>query len=396
MARLTKMASPNQMKNHQTRVKSKHHASSLRRGWKKTYNTARKILGFGLALLCAFFTVSNSSHADPLAPSLLEIIETERNIFSIKFQTPRKLPTSNPLPLEPKLPTNCTIIAGSEQRDRSSPAHSTSRWKANCPESLDDQTVSIKNLSSRSANTLLRVQFLDKRIYTTFLTPEQPSISIPSKQSKPEIFGQYLIFGVEHLAIGLDHILFLITLVMLNGFNRGLLITVTLFTVAHSITLGMTVLSLISFPVAVAEILIALSISYTCASYIRKHSSQTPMTTTRHTHNARYRVWAIAFGFGLLHGLGFASVLMELGLPQGEIFTALLAFNLGIEIGQLILVAMLLVCVVLLPRFFPSARESNSIASKLFPQPALSILALLIGTLAAIWFWQRIGSAIYL
>lgn len=138
----------------------------------------------------------------------------------------------------------------------------------------------------------------------------------------------YTELGIEHILLGFDHVFFVIALALLVQGRRRLVATVTAFTVAHSLTLGATVLGLVSLPSPPVEAAIALSIVLVCAECLRPAESLT-----------RRAPWAVAFAFGLLHGLGFASVLLDIGLPEQRVPTALLFFNLGVEIGQLGIIA---------------------------------------------------------
>ena len=179
-----------------------------------------------------------------------------------------------------------------------------------------------------------------------------------------------LVYGAEHLATGIDHVLFVVSLTLLVGLTRSLIATITLFTVGHSVTLSLAVLGYVSFPQAVAEVFIALSIVLTAAAVVARN----PNTLIA------ARPWLIAFVFGLLHGLGFAGALAEVGLPQEEIPMSLFAFNVGIELGQLVLIAILVV-------FMWFARKLTDVSQErwhVIPNYA-------IGSLAGFWFWERIA-----
>lgn len=151
--------------------------------------------------------------------------------------------------------------------------------------------------------------------------------------SRWAVAKQYLVLGFEHiLPKGLDHILFVLGIFLLSPRWRPVLLQVTTFTIAHSITLGLTIYGIVSLSPAIVEPLIALSITYVAVENL--------FTST-------LKPWRIAlvFAFGLLHGMGFAGVLSELGLPRSEFFTALVTFNLGVEAGQLAVIALALVAV---------------------------------------------------
>jgi hydrogenase/urease accessory protein HupE len=148
------------------------------------------------------------------------------------------------------------------------------------------------------------------------------------------VVADYTRLGVEHILTGFDHLLFVVALTLLVRKRRALIMTITAFTVAHSLTLAATVLGLVSVPPAPVEAAIALSIVLVCAECLR------PADTGSFTRRAP---WLVAFAFGLLHGMGFASALMEIGLPEKHIPAALLCFNVGVELGQLAVIAAVLV-----------------------------------------------------
>jgi hydrogenase/urease accessory protein HupE len=143
----------------------------------------------------------------------------------------------------------------------------------------------------------------------------------------------YTKLGVEHILTGFDHLLFVVALTLLVRRGRALLATITAFTVAHSLSLAATVLGVISLPAPPVEATIALSIVLVCAECLRPADSDS---------FARRAPWIVAFGFGLLHGLGFASALLALGLPEGHVPAALLFFNVGVELGQLGVIAVVI------------------------------------------------------
>lgn len=182
-----------------------------------------------------------------------------------------------------------------------------------------------------------------------------------------ETFGHYFIIGIEHILLGIDHLLFVSGLVLLVGFNRGLIWAVTAFTLSHSITLILSMLDLVRVPIGPVEAVIALSI----VLVIREAMSN------RQTLSRRLP-WLVAFGFGLIHGLGFASALGEIGLPANQEFAALAAFNLGVEAGQLAALAVIWAGV----RVFTSIPRAPE-------RTAWLTTCYLIGTAATYWTLER-------
>ena len=183
-------------------------------------------------------------------------------------------------------------------------------------------------------DALVRVQMLDGSYSTTLVRPSKPWIEVATSRSSLEVATAYLMHGIEHILFGYDHLLFVLALILIVRRGRALLITVTAFTIAHSITLSLATLGLVHVPGPPVEATIALSILLLAREIIRSDRGRPSLT-------AQWP-WLVAFTFGLLHGFGFAGALTEIGLPQGDIPLALLAFNIGVEAGQLIFIAAVL------------------------------------------------------
>ncbi len=182
---------------------------------------------------------------------------------------------------------------------------------------------------------------------------------------------RYFLFGGEHISQGYDHLLFVFCLLLLVSNVWMLVKTVTAFTIAHSISLGLSTLGIVSMPLPATEASIALSITFLAAEIIRHHRSGQQTLSVRHP-------WVVALAFGLLHGLGFASALSELGMPEDEIIPALLFFNLGVEAGQLFFILLVLAIAT-------TGRRLVNIQTK----PAAIALGGIIGIVSAYWFIQR-------
>ncbi|MCK4838459.1 MAG: HupE/UreJ family protein, partial [Desulfobulbaceae bacterium] len=164
--------------------------------------------------------------------------------------------------------------------------------------------------------------------YSVVLRPDETVWQIPEKEQTWKVAKEYMALGIKHILEGYDHLLFIVCLVLLAGTFKRILVTVTGFTIAHSITLALAALGVVKVSVAPVEAAVALSIVFVAMELARdKH----------HTLTWRYPI-AVSSTFGLLHGFGFAAVLTEIGLPQTEIPTALLFFNVGVEIGQIMFV----------------------------------------------------------
>jgi hydrogenase/urease accessory protein HupE len=232
-----------------------------------------------------------------------------------------------------------------------------------------------------SISTLFRFQRLSGEKHTAIQSPQDPSWRVPDREGTVSVAKQYLILGIEHILKGYDHLLFVACLVLIAGTWRRIMITVTGFTIAHSVTLALAALNLVRIPVPPVEAAIALSIVFLATEIARER---------RDTLTWRYPI-AVAGSFGLLHGFGFASVLNEIGLPQTEIPAALLFFNVGVEVGQVLFVALLITVAVALNRLAvirqTGEHQNNELIAARFARPA----AYVVGSLAGYWMITRIA-----
>ncbi len=241
-----------------------------------------------------------------------------------------------------------------------------------CSAPLTGQTIGIGYPKfNPSITTLIRVNLHSGETYQTLLSPSESSWKLPSAENATAIISEYTTLGIRHILAGWDHLLFLLCLLMISGTVKRTLITISGFTLAHSLTLILTTLKVISLPVAPVEAVIALSILFLATEVARGEKKSLAW---------RYPV-AVSTAFGLIHGFGFASVLKEIGLPQTELTTALLFFNIGVEIGQVIFVLTVVSLFALLRSrsFIPFARVQQ-------------LLIYGCGSLAAFWALQRIAS----
>jgi hydrogenase/urease accessory protein HupE len=240
-------------------------------------------------------------------------------------------------------------------------------------DALAGGTITIDGLSATQIDVMVRINFADGTTQSTILRPASPSYTVPSPGTKAKVAWVYLRLGVEHILQGIDHLLFVLGLLLIVGSRYRLLFkTITAFTIAHSITLGIATLGYASAPVPPLNAAIALSILFLGPEIVRVWRGETSFTI-RHP-------WVVAFAFGLLHGFGFASGLTTIGLARAEIPVALLLFNVGVEIGQLFFVAIIL----LLERSF-------RILEIRWPRWAEALPAYTVGGLGAFWTIQRVA-----
>ncbi|HJP36409.1 MAG TPA: HupE/UreJ family protein, partial [Gammaproteobacteria bacterium] len=245
-----------------------------------------------------------------------------------------------------------------------------------CADGLSNLTIVIGGLPSTRTDVLLRVDYLDGTSFIRRLTPNNPSTIVAEQPSSWDVTVTYLVLGIEHILIGIDHLMFVLALLLLIRGVRRLVLTVTAFTAAHSVTLAATTLGWMTVPGAPVEATIALSILF-LATQLGRANSTTSAGIEAPDLTARFP-WIVAFSFGLLHGFGFAGALAEVGLPDQAIPLALLFFNVGVEVGQLLFIA------AVLSLSWAIRRISISV-----PPWWSRAVAYGIGSVAAFWVFER-------
>lgn len=273
-----------------------------------------------------------------LDPVLFELRETAGGKVDVKWKAPNAVVPG--LDLVPNLPPQCRRV-GDVSEDVEEDA-TVSRWTLDCGGSIVGSTVGITGLETTDA--LLRVQLLSGSVDRRVLGASHPSVTIAGEPARMDVLRDYAWLGIEHIATGIDHLLFVFGLLLLTGGTRLLVATVTAFTLGHSVTLALAALQIVSVPQAPVEVVIALTIYILAVELARDVAPRATLL--------RRRPWAMAFCFGLLHGLGFAGALREAGLPATDVPLALLSFNLGIEAGQLAFVAVVLAAMAILRPLF--------------------------------------------
>jgi hydrogenase/urease accessory protein HupE len=212
------------------------------------------------------------------------------------------------------------------------------------------------------------------------MPPNKKELLIPQDAKAFEVQKQYAMLGIEHIWVGIDHLLFVLCLLIITGFNRKLFWTITGFTIAHSITLVLSALKIIQLPIPPIEATIALSIVFLCYEIIHHHANKDSLTY-------RYPI-LVSSSFGLLHGLGFAAVLGEIGLPQTHRATALLFFNIGVEIGQILFIICLWILFYGLKKLFEVLFKQQKQQRVL--QLGFRMVIYVVGILASYWMFDRI------
>jgi hydrogenase/urease accessory protein HupE len=282
-------------------------------------------LGLRSGLALAFLLAAASAGAHELHPAYLELRELDASRWDVLFKVPAR--GERRLGLQVRLPDGCT---GSEPAARAVPGAHVERWRADCADGLVGRSVVIDGLAETRTDVLARVERSDGSSQTARLTPDAPRFRVSGGSTWIEVARTYFALGVEHILLGVDHLLFVLALLFLAGSWRRVVATVTAFTLAHSVTLAAATLGWVAVPRAPVEAAIALSIVFVAAEVAHAAASRPAL--------AARKPWLVAFVFGLLHGLGFAGALREVGLPEGAIPAALGFFNLGVEAGQLLFV----------------------------------------------------------
>jgi hypothetical protein len=321
------------------------------------------------ALLLILILQPLSALAHEVRPAYLELREVEAGLFSVLWKTPMR--GDMRLSLSPEFSGDSKMLAPALMRDGGGAAIQT--WKFQAQEPVRGQTLRIRGLEQTMTDTLARIEFIDGSIWLKRLTPQVPDATIPLRPSPWSVVSQYLGLGFEHILFGIDHLLFVLALLLIVDGRWLLLKTVTAFTLAHSITLAFATMGGARLPSAPVEAVIALSIVFVASEIVREGKGERGLTTRA--------PWLVAFIFGLLHGFGFAGALAEVGLPDGHIPTALLFFNIGVELGQLAFIVIVLAAGAAIRRF--SAR---------LPRWALLFPPYAIGGTATFWLIERVAA----
>jgi hydrogenase/urease accessory protein HupE len=322
-----------------------------------------------LLAVCALLLVAAPTFAHEVRPAYLELKETTPGIFEVLFKTPMRGDAR--LALD---------VGFSGRVERVTPVVSrltdnamVQTWRLSASEPLAGQEVRVEGLASTMTDALVRVMFADGGEWVGRLTPGAPAATIPAGQTGWAVAVTYLKLGVEHLLLGFDHLLFVLALILIAPNTRQLVLAITAFTVAHSITLAAATLGFVNVPPPPVEAAIALSIAFVALEIVRAREGEPGI--------AARAPWLVAFAFGLLHGFGFAGALSEVGLPAAHVPAALLFFNVGVEVGQLLFVAFVLG----LGTIFQFGRN---------PLPHWASVAppYFIGSLAMFWVIQRVST----
>ncbi len=260
--------------------------------------------------------------ADELRPGYLELTQKSARTWQVKLKAPVRGGMAAHVTLV--MPKTCTLSPPHREMSEGSVI---TLWQADCAASLVGAKVGLSGLDATVSDALVRIAPLDRPVQAARLTATKPLTIVAARAGSAQVAWTYFTLGIQHILTGYDHLLFVLSLVLL--LNRGWVTvrTVTAFTIAHSITLVGATLGFLGVSQKPVEICIALSIIFLAVEVVKRDPD--------HPRLSERVPWVVAFLFGLLHGFGFAGALAAIGLPEGEVPVALLTFNLGVEAGQL-------------------------------------------------------------
>jgi len=320
-----------------------------------------------LSVATLFF--GNPGLAHEVRPGYLEIVQTADESYNVLWKVPMRGDLR--LGIYPRFPDD--VVEKSERRSYEAGGAHIQRWSFVAPGGLTGEPVSIEGLTGTMTDVLVRLERSDGTTQVVLLSPSRPSFTVEDSPDFLQVVWTYLRLGIEHILLGIDHLLFVLALLIIAREKWTLLKTVTAFTVAHSITLGLAALGFVHVPSAPVEAVIALSIVFVASEILHGYAGRPGLTARA--------PWIVAFSFGLLHGFGFAGALSNIGLPEGNIPLALLCFNLGVEFGQLMFIGVVLVVTAVVVR-----------TGILFPQWTRLVPPYAIGGAAMFWVIERVAA----
>jgi hydrogenase/urease accessory protein HupE len=331
----------------------------------------RRLAAIAAALLTWALGIPAAAHE--VRPAYLEIREVAPGDYDILWKTPAR--GEMRLALDVVLPADCVSLV--QPNTHLADGAVVARWRERCPGGLVGREIGVARLDRTLTDALVRLELLDREPMTFRLTADAPAVTTPERQGAGAVFASYFAIGVEHILLGLDHLMFVFALLMLVADRWRLVAAVTAFTAAHSLTLAATTLGWVGLPPAPVEAMIALSIAFVAAEILRAREGRPGVMQAF--------PWVASFTFGLLHGFGFAGALREIGLPPDAAPLALLAFNVGVEAGQLMFIAAALALGALWSRLRPA-----------WAAPAWKLPVYGVGVAAAFWFVERSAAALFL
>lgn len=326
--------------------------------------------------LFMFLTLGSSILSAHEMPSLfVGVKEVAHRVYEVHWRIPAGVGVADRQAV--------TLAPGCERQAPTSPEDGRT-LRLSCPDGIAGKTLRLHLPTGAPAvSTMIAVETRSGQRQVNILSPGEMLWQLPEEASLGNIALNYTRLGIAHIWAGIDHLLFVCCLVMLAGSFKRMLITISGFTIAHSITLVLSTLQLVNLPIASVEAAIALSVVFLALEIARGPAD---------TLAWRYPL-IVSSLFGLLHGFGFAAVLQEIGLPGTALATGLLFFNLGVEIGQVLFVAGLLLVIIFIEKSITGLRGTVSprLTTYLNPRAPIYIAtSYLVGAMALSWFAERL------
>ena len=323
-------------------------------------------------LLIGIVFLTATTLADEFRPALLEITESEPGWYAVLWKVP--LQNGKALDISPIFPGHIQQMGPASARVVQGDRIEQSTWTSETG-SLVGGTIEIAGLSVLPIDVIVQIDMANGEEHSAILRPATPSYVVPERTTKWTVAASYWKIGTIHILEGYDHLLFVLALLLIIPNLWMLFKTITAFTLAHSVSLALATLGVVNMPGAPTEAVISLSILFLAVEIVHSRKGQVTFT--------EQYPWVVALAFGLVHGLGFAGALAEVGLPQREIPLALLMFNVGVETGQILFVCGVLVVIALIRRM-PVG----------WPDGSWRLMPYAIGSMAAFWTVQRVASFI--
>ncbi len=321
-----------------------------------------------LAALLLACLLAVPARADDNRPLTVRVLEEVPRAYRVTW----KIPANVDAPVLPALARPAGCVA-SEPRTWSDPLGHWREELWRCRASLAGSAIGIDYPTANPGlATIARVRFIGADEQTLLLQPQDIRLTIPAPAQSRGVFVDFLVLGFEHICFSIDHLLFVAGLIFVARTWRRVLVTVTGFTLAHSLTLALAALDVVRLPPRAIEAAIALSLVFLAVEIVKG---------PRDTLTWR-RPIAVAATFGLLHGFGFAAVLREVGLPTEGLVTALFAFNLGIEVGQAMFATQLMGLIAVVTRLGVAGRGAA----------AQKLAGYVVGTVACYWMFERLAA----
>jgi hydrogenase/urease accessory protein HupE len=328
------------------------------------------VLRRGAVAVALMLTWAATVRADVFRPAYLELRQTGAETYEVMWKVPAQ---GDALRLAIHVVFPEGTINLSEPRGQFTGGGFVERWTIRRQGGLANGKVRIDGLPGTVSDVLARIEREDGTTQVARLLPEQPAFVVEPSTHVTGVAWTYLGLGVHHILVGIDHLLYILAMLFLVKGWRRIVATMTAFTTTHSLTLTAAALGWVHVPQPPVEACIALSIVFVAREIVQARRGQSGLT-------ARWP-WVVSFSFGLMHGFGFAGALAEVGLPARAIPVALMFFNVGVEIGQLVFVTAVLGLFFLLTKI-----------PKTWPRWAEAVPAYAIGAIAMFWVIQRIAA----